>query len=257
MKQQITVSVVIPVYNGSRLLQRAVDSTVNQYDGMEVLIVDDASTDNIGQVVKKYANDPNIRYIKNERNMGAAYSRNRGVTLARGEYIAFLDADDWWEPGKIKRQIEIMELTGSVMSYTGRCIFRDGQRLWVYHVPPLIKLEDILKCNYIACSSVLIKREVALEFPMDEGKNIHEDYLTWVRILKKYHYICGIPESYLNYTWDRNSRSGLKWRSVLMRWNTYCSLGLKRKAAVRHMIGYYANWMNGLRKDKNIWIARK
>ncbi len=249
MKQQITVSVVIPVYNGSHLLQRAVDSTINQYGSMEVLIVDDGSSDGIQQVVKKYAGNPDIRYIRNERNMGVAYARNRGVRLARGEYIAFLDADDWWEPEKILRQMEVMKRTGSVMSYTGRYIWKDKRRRISYYVPDTLELRELLQCNFIACSSVLIKRSAALEFPMHEGKGIHEDYLTWIRVLRKYGKIYGVPEACLNYYVHRDSKSGRKISSMVMRIRTYKKAGIGMMQSVRYSLGYYLEWISGLRKE--------
>lgn len=249
MKQEITVSVVIPVYNAGRLLQRAVDSALNQYGNMEILIVDDSSTDGIGQVVRKYAGNPKVRYIRNKQNMGVAYARNRGVRMAKGEYIAFLDADDWWEPGKIHRQLDVMERTGSVMSYTGRYIWRNRRRKICYFVPDTLELRELLQCNYIACSSVMIRRSVALEFPMQEGKGIHEDYLTWIRVLKKYGRIYGVPELFLNYYVHRDSRSGKKVNSMIMRVRTYKEAGIGMVQSVRYSFGYYLEWISGLRKE--------
>ena len=94
------VSVIMPVYNGEKYIRKAVESVYEQGVSLELLVIDDGSTDHTEEVLSAYEGREDFRYIKNEQNMGAAGSRNRGVGLAQGTYIAFLDADDWWEPGK-------------------------------------------------------------------------------------------------------------------------------------------------------------
>lgn len=114
------VSVVMPVYNGERYIGKAIESALGQEVPVEVLVIDDCSADGTELAVMKYMDSGKIRYIRNEQNMGAARSRNRGVKEARGKYIAFLDADDWWEKGKLKAQTEVMEQTGCAICSTGR-----------------------------------------------------------------------------------------------------------------------------------------
>ena len=82
------------------------ESVYEQGVSLELLVIDDGSTDHTEEVLSAYEGREDFRYIKNEQNMGAAGSRNRGVGLAQGTYIAFLDADDWWESGKLKRTAE-------------------------------------------------------------------------------------------------------------------------------------------------------
>ena len=98
------VSVIMPVYNGEKYIRKAVESVYEQEVSLELLVIDDGSTDHTEEVLSAYEGREDFRYIKNQQNMGAAGSRNRGVGLAQGTYIAFLDADDWWEPGKLKEQ---------------------------------------------------------------------------------------------------------------------------------------------------------
>ena len=86
------VSVVMPVYNGERYIGKAIESALGQEVLVEVLVIDDCSADGTELAVMKYMDSGKIRYIRNEQNMGAARSRNRGVKEARGKYIAFLDA---------------------------------------------------------------------------------------------------------------------------------------------------------------------
>lgn len=101
------VSVVIPTYNSARYVTQAVDSVLNQtYTDFEILVVDDGSTDETAEVMRRY--EPRVRYIR-QSNGGVALARNRGIEEASGQYIAFLDADDTWFADKLERQVTALE----------------------------------------------------------------------------------------------------------------------------------------------------
>ncbi|MGX0978381.1 glycosyltransferase involved in cell wall biosynthesis [Roseovarius sp. MBR-51] len=103
------VSVLLPTYNRAHSLPEAMSSVLDQSFGdLELIIVDDASTENIEAIVSDFG-DPRIRYFRLERNSGAAAARNVGLAEARGRYIAFQDSDDIWLPGKLARQVELLE----------------------------------------------------------------------------------------------------------------------------------------------------
>ena len=103
------ISVVIPAYNREREIVRAVDSVLIQgIESMEILVIDDCSTDNTAQVVTAM-NDPRIHLIRHDKNKGEARARNTGVRVAKGKYVAYLDSDDYWLPGKLKAQLKAMD----------------------------------------------------------------------------------------------------------------------------------------------------
>jgi glycosyltransferase involved in cell wall biosynthesis len=103
------VTVVTPTYNHAETLPRAIESVLDQtFEDFEYIIVDDASTDNTKSVVEPY-DDDRIHYVRNEENKGGSAARNTGITKARGRYVAFLDADDEWLPGKLAAQVECLE----------------------------------------------------------------------------------------------------------------------------------------------------
>ena len=105
-KQSCRISAVIPAFNASHCLGRAIDSILAQsYPAEEIIVVDDGSTDDTAVVAKSYG-EP-VRYIYQD-NSGASIARNTGVTAAKGDWIAFLDADDEWLPEKLQRQVEII-----------------------------------------------------------------------------------------------------------------------------------------------------
>lgn len=127
------VSVIIPAYRCSSTLRQAIDSALIQEVPLEVLVLDDCSGEDIEGIVKEYGEEPRLRYLKNEKNLGAAASRNRGVQLASGDYVAFLDADDWWEPKKLEKQLKLLEETKDVLACTGRRLCSpEGEELGKY-----------------------------------------------------------------------------------------------------------------------------
>lgn len=112
------VSVIIPAYNRAHVLPRAITSVLNQtFTDYEIIVVDDASTDDTGTVVQN--TDGPLRVICHELNRGPAAARNTGIRAARGAYVAFLDSDDEWLPGKLARQIGLLEGLGT--SYNACC----------------------------------------------------------------------------------------------------------------------------------------
>lgn len=217
------VSVVMPAYGCAGTIERAIQSVLEQEVLLELIIVDDCSPDQLNQVINQYrGNTPVLRYVRNSENMGACKSRNRGVAMARGRYIAFLDADDWWAPGKLKRQVAALEESGEVLCSTGRQLMRpDGRDSGRYiGVPEKITYRMLLRQNVINCSSVLIEREVALEFPMSH-EDSHEDYITWLKVLKKYRTAVGIDEPMLYYRLSNQGKSGNKLHSAAMTYRAY------------------------------------
>ena len=113
------VSVIMPSYNTADYISESIKSVQAQtYTNWELIIVDDCSTDNTDEVVVAFLGDQRIRYLKNERNSGAAVSRNRALRKAKGKWIAFLDSDDLWAPEKLEKQIGFMEKNGYSFSYT-------------------------------------------------------------------------------------------------------------------------------------------
>lgn len=123
------VSVVIPAYNCSRTLAQAIDSALAQEISMEILVLDNGSVEDLSGVMEQYRGNPVVHYRRNEENLGASGSRNMGVEMARGSYVAFLDSDDWWEKGKLKKQLDRIEQTGDVLCATAReLVTPEGRR---------------------------------------------------------------------------------------------------------------------------------
>ena len=216
------VSVIMPAYHCEATIEKAIDSVLRQKEELELIVINDCSGDGLDRIMESYAENPVILYVRNEKNMGAAQSRNRGVALARGKYVAFLDADDWWEEDKLVKQITRLEETQTVLCCTAReLVTPDGRQTGrVIPVKDIITYRQLLHHNSINCSSVLIRSEVLRQYPM-EHEDSHEDYILWLRILGKYQKACGLNEPLLKYRLSSSGKSGNKLKSARMTYRAY------------------------------------
>lgn len=242
----VNVSVIIPVYNGAKVIRYAVDSALAQKANLEVIVIDDCSKDDIDEVMEHYSDDSRVIFIKNEQNLGVAKTRNKGVSIARAEYVAFLDADDIWREGKLEEQIGKMKSEGAVLSSTGRELM-DASGVSTGRVIPIIErieYKDILKHNMLSTSAVVAKKEVLLKYPMEHDDS-HEDYITWIKIIKEYGFAIGIDKPYLLYRLSEGSKSGNKFKSAKMTYKAYRYAGLGVFSALGHFFTYA---FNGVKK---------
>lgn len=236
------VSVIIPAYHCERYLAGAVESALRQEVPLEVIIINDASDDGTEKAVEPYLTNPAVRYFVNERNLGVAATRNRGVSLAAGKYVAFLDADDWWAEGKLKKQLALLEREQVVLCSTGRELMdENGMSLGkVIPVKEQISYQSLLRHNCINCSSVVLLREVAAKFPM-EHEDSHEDYITWLKILQKYRRACAVNEPLLKYRLSQKGKSGSKLKSAGMTFKVYRYMGFDMLRSILYFCSYALN----------------
>lgn len=242
ISQRPLVSVIMPAYGCAGTIEKAINSALAQKVLLEVLVINDQSPDELDQVMTRYEKEPRVRYLKNEKNTGAAASRNRGIRLARGAYIAFLDSDDWWEEGKLKKQLKRMQEEDVVLCSTGRELVSPEGELTgrVIGVKEKITYRSLLFHNCINCSSVLLRADVAREFPM-EHEDSHEDYLMWLGILKKYKRAAAVNEPLLKYRLTSKGKSGSKLHSARMTYRVYRYAGFGRWKAGLLFCAYACN----------------
>lgn len=240
------VSVVIPAYHCADTIAEAVDSALRQDVSLEIIVVSEDADGEIARALEKYRNNESVRLCRVNENLGASGNRNFGVNVARGKYVAFLDADDAWRDGKLKKQLDAMAESGDVLSCTARMLMdRDGVCLnRVIPVKKRITYRDLLKHNSISCSSVLLKREAALEFPM-HGEDSHEDYIMWLEILRKYGTATGINEPLLLYRVSNTGKSGSKLQSARKTFRVYRYMGF---GIIKSMACFCSYAFNGVKK---------
>ncbi|PGK31196.1 glycosyl transferase family 2 [Priestia megaterium] len=181
------VSVVIPCYNRSYIISKAIDSVLRQtYAKTEIIIVDDCSTDTTEQIISEYiSKHSNIKYIKNKTNLGAAESRNVGVASSNGELIAFLDSDDVWMDNKLELQVKA--LTSQIdMIGIGRININENTGVEKNHIPgkEFYTYEEILKSDPIGSNSGPLIRKKAFERVggYDAKLPARQDWDLWIRI---------------------------------------------------------------------------
>jgi glycosyltransferase involved in cell wall biosynthesis len=177
------ISAIIPAYNAQRWVGRAIESVLNQTEPVsEVIVVDDGSTDGTEHVVRGYGS--RITYIRQE-NGGPARARNTGVRASNGEWLAFLDADDWWKPDKLKIQMaEVTADSSVILVYTALELVTDNGGRALRAAPEPCDLWPQLRYrNPFAVSSVLMHRDVLEQIGgFNERQHGCEDWAAWVRL---------------------------------------------------------------------------
>ena len=180
------VSIIMPSWNTERFIAEAIQSVIDQtYQNWELLIVDDCSTDNTDEVVASFKDD-RIKYFHNEKNSGAALTRNRAMREARGEWIAFLDSDDLWMPEKLEKQIAFMKDNGYTLSYTEyEKIDEDSKPLNIYvSGPEKVNKRKMYNYDYIGQLTMMYSaKEFGLIQITDIKKN--NDYAIRLQLFKK------------------------------------------------------------------------
>ena len=240
------VTVVIPAYNSEKHINQAVNSAFAQDVDLEVIVVNDASTDTTVEMLEEYLQRDNFTLLENERNSGVAISRNKGVAAACGKYIAFLDADDWWKEDKLEKQLAAMKANDSVLSSTARELVDDkgDSKGTIVGVRKRITYKMMLHQNWINCSAVVVKRDVIKDFPMQHDDS-HEDYITWMKILKKYQEATGVDEPLLKYRVSNQGKSGSKWTSAKMMYKAYRYLDI---GPIKSAFYFCTYAINGVKK---------
>lgn len=180
------ISVIIPTFNRAQTVCRAIDSVVNQtFAPIEVIVVDDGSTDNTKQVLsQRYGKT--ICLLINEHNQGVSAARNVAIHYSTGDWIAFLDSDDEWLPKKLARQIEQLQSCGSIFCHTNEIWIRDGVRVNAMKKHTKQGGNIFHRCVdmcVISPSSAMIKKAALLEYGgFDESLPACEDYDLWLRL---------------------------------------------------------------------------
>ncbi|TLU67677.1 glycosyltransferase family 2 protein [Thalassotalea litorea] len=227
MAEQIDkVSIIMSTFNSLAYVGEAIESVLAQsYPNWELLITDDASTDNTWQLLTFYAQKhDNIHVFLNEKNLGAALSRNRGMDQAKGRYLAFLDADDSWQKDKLAEQVAFMQRHQIPVSCTSyQVVDEQGNNLGlVDHLPRgQIGYDDLLKKRVtFGCSTVVVDKNKTGYFMMPDLRT-GQDYATWLSIIKRVGYAHHYPQPLTNYRITPGSISRNKIRKAQRQWQIY------------------------------------
>lgn len=268
------ISIIMPAFNAEKTIKQSLESILQQsYTDWELVIIDDCSVDRTAKIIEEFIEenkDCDIKFLRNDVNRGVAFSRNRGIKEASGEWIAFLDSDDLWMMDKLEKQIRLLNTDNAksgieaevkkgenafvnsmgrkeqrdintFLVFTGSSfISNEGISLqYILHVPEKINRKQLLKQNLISCSSVLVSKSLAVKYPFPaEVKTIHEDFAVWIKMLGEIDYAYGIDEPLLIYRISEGSKSSSKSKAAIMNWNTYRYVGMGVISSLFYMIHY-------------------
>ena len=213
------VSVIIPVYNNSNFIRECIDSVINQtYKNLEILIIDDNSTDNSRDIIDSYK-DKRIKKIYFKKNKGAGLARNEGIKKSTGNYICFIDSDDYWVLDKIEKQLKFIKDNNYTFIYSNYIYYKEG-KTHIAKVPKELNYTQAIKNTAIFTSTVMLNMNVLKkeDIYMPELK-IGQDAATWWQILKKGIVAHGMNEELSIYRVGNLSLSHNKLRALKRTWN--------------------------------------
>lgn len=208
------MSIITPMYNSEVFISETINSVIKQtYTNWELVLIDDNSKDNTVQITKPFlAENPKIKLIENDINLGAALTRNKGIEAAKGDYIAFLDGDDLWKPNKLETQIAFMKANGCDVSFSSyEQIDERGNPLnKLVKALPSLSYQKYLKSNYIGNLTGIYNAEVLGKITAPNLRK-RQDWLLWLAAIKKSGKpALGIEESLAYYRVRENSISSNK-----------------------------------------------
>ena len=180
------VSIIIPYYKKKSYFEQTLKSILKQkYKFFEILIIyDDNNKEDLPFLKTLKKKDKRIKLFINKRNIGAGMSRNRGIRLSKGKYIAFIDADDLWHPQKLKIQLNFMIRNKVLISHTSYNIINQKNLKIGYREAKKIEYKDLLKSCDIGLSTVMIKKTLLKNRYFAKLKT-KEDYILWLKLAKK------------------------------------------------------------------------
>jgi glycosyltransferase involved in cell wall biosynthesis len=209
MADRPRVTVIMPSYNHARFIGEAIESVLGQtFDDLELIIIDNASTDNTREVVERYLADPRVRAIWRKENGGVAVARNEGLALARGRYIAFLDSDDLWLPEKLEKQLPLFDdplrpglVYCDMYSFDESGVYpKTLFQAWRPGEPCSgLALADLAVRNWIQVPTVIVRASCIAKVGLfDASLTRTDDYDMWLRIAAEYP-LAYVPEALAMY----------------------------------------------------------
>lgn len=203
------VSVIVPIHNGAKWLAQTLDSIFTQtHQQFEIILIDDASTDNLVEVLTPYRDD-RLQVVRLEKNVGVSAARNRGIELARGDFIAFCDADDLCLPRRFELQLAFLTqhpdvgLCGSAFT----CFDTQDRETVINPATDEEIKRSLMQGNCFGLPTVMGRASVFKVTRFDEGLNVAEDYDLWTRLAGLGVCLANLPQSLLRYRWHPQQAS--------------------------------------------------
>ena len=269
MSGTAAVDVILPAYNGAAMIRGALDSALAQDIPLRVIVVDDGSTDESANIARSYG--PRVHVIV-QQNQGVSGARNTALAAATAPYVAFLDQDDVWKPGKLRRQVELIEQHPEVaMVFTDMTIleprgkvledgflantrpYADLQRDALGDNAYLLSIElgaALVRENFISPSTALVRTQALREIGgFDTRFRLVDDAECWMRLLHRWRGIAIEDRLVLSYAWGGNA-SFVKWRAMIRE-----RIAIGARAAEQPAV-YPSNAASYFRKEQPLSLYR-
>lgn len=224
----------MPAYNAGKTIEESLQSAVNQtYENTEIIVIDDGSTDNTRKIADEFACDrPNIRVISQE-NSGVGAARNNGIKLAKGEFIAPLDADDLWDKRRIEKHVDALMIAGedAAVAYSPFLVIDEDSRVALEADCPIMSGDVYwyqLGNNIVGNGSgITVRRSAAIDVGgYETSLPTCEDFLFQMHLAKRYEFVC-VPEYLIGY---RRGKDGLSSNTQRMAFSKFKCVELLRNA---------------------------
>lgn len=251
------ISIIMPCYNAEAYIDEAILSVLEQTEkNWELIVINDGSKDQSRHVVERFTtSDSRIRLIENEQNMGVSKTRNRGIEISKGRWIAFLDSDDVWEGNKLEKQMRLNKEKNAQFIFTGCNVIDENSKVIgkMSNIPLMVTYPQLQRWNMITCSSVLISREALgdLRFEKDYSR---EDYLLWLKVLYNLQTAYALDESLVQYRITENSRSSNKIKMIRDTYRVHRFLGTGRVISILYTLSHFITAYR--RKYRSIIVSK-
>lgn len=240
------VSIITATFNSSLYISKTIESIQKQsYEDWELIITDDCSSDNSVEIIQDIARvDNRVKVFCLKKNSGAGVARNNSIKEAKGRYIAFCDSDDLWLPNKLETQLKFMD--ENKLGFTYSSYFTQDEnhkRIGCIYSPKEISYTEILRNNYVGCLTAIYDVKELGKMYMPNIRR-RQDWVLWIRIIKKLKLVKGISEPLAIYTVRANSLSRKKSELLKYHWIVYREeLGFGILKSSYYMIQFFYFYM--------------
>lgn len=243
------ISVVMPVHNSEKFLRQSVESVLQQLSvNLELIVIDDCSSDSSVSILSEYASlNSNVKFVRLQKNSGAGPSRNAGIDVATGRYIAFIDSDDVWHADKLSVQLKEMTLTGAAICHASYSMIDEaGNPLsGGVRASKFVNLHSYMKTTEIGLSTAVIDRLKIPNLYFDAART-RQDTMLWLRLLGMGFISVGVKNILVKYRIRRGQISKNKFKMLYRTFIVYWSV--KKVSAIHRILLFLMYAINGVLK---------
>jgi teichuronic acid biosynthesis glycosyltransferase TuaG len=217
------ISIIIPFYKKKKYIEETINSVLSQsFKNYEIIIVyDEENKDNLGFIELLKEKSDKIKILTNQQNQGAGNSRNIAISESRGNYLAFIDADDMWHEDKLKLQLEFMDINQISASHTSYNIIDDGGKVLSIRIAKDMTYCNLLKSCDIGLSTVILKKDLIKSDIIFPNLKTKEDYVLWLKISKNGTVFKGLDINLSSWRNSKNSLSSSTIRKLIDGFSVY------------------------------------